>query len=112
VDDATGAFPAYFMINCAHPEDFGDALAGIGPIRGLRANTSRCSHQELDNAEELDDGNPVELGRQIADLMRSHPQIAVVGGCCGTDHRHIAEIGAAAAGGLKVASPPAGFRQP
>jgi homocysteine S-methyltransferase len=98
VDDATGAYPAYFMINCAHPEHFGEALAGIDRIRGLRANASRCSHAELD------DGNPAELGRQFADLMRSNPQLCVIGGCCGTDHRHIAEIAGSVLGRERAAA--------
>lgn len=92
VDAATGNAPAYFMINCAHPTHFAAALAGNPRIRGLRANASSCSHEELDNAEVLDDGNPVELGGQFAELMRAHPQLTVVGGCCGTDHRHIEQI--------------------
>lgn len=92
VDAATGNAPAYFMINCAHPTHFEAALAGNPRIRGLRANASSCSHEELDNAEVLDDGNPVELGGQFAALMRAHPQLSVVGGCCGTDHRHIEQI--------------------
>lgn len=97
VDDATGGYPAYFMINCAHPTHFEKVLAGIGRIRGLRANASSCSHEELDNAEELDDGNPEELGRQFADLMRAYPHLSVLGGCCGTDHRHLEHIGRAVA---------------
>lgn len=92
VDAATDNGPAYFMINCAHPTHFEAALAGNTRIRGLRANASSCSHEELDNSEVLDDGNPVELGSQFADLMRAHPQLSVVGGCCGTDHRHIEQI--------------------
>lgn len=98
VDDVTDGYPAYFMINCAHPTHFGQVLGGLDRIRGLRANASRCSHEELDNAEELDDGNPVELGQQFAGLLRDHPQLSVIGGCCGTDHRHIEQIGKAAAG--------------
>ena len=95
VDAATGASPAYFMINCAHPTHFEGALAGLDRVQGLRANASRCSHEELDNSEVLDDGNPVELGQQFVALMRDNPQLTVLGGCCGTDHRHIAEIGQA-----------------
>jgi len=95
VDAATGASPAYFMINCAHPTHFEGALAGLDRVQGLRANASRCSHEELDNSEVLDDGNPVELGQQFVALMRDNPQLTVLDGCCGTDHRHIAEIGQA-----------------
>lgn len=92
VDPATGNGPAYFMINCAHPTHFQEALAGNPRIRGLRANASSCSHDKLDNCEVLDDGNPVELGSQFADLMRANPQLTVIGGCYGTDHRHIEQI--------------------
>jgi S-methylmethionine-dependent homocysteine/selenocysteine methylase len=96
VDAATGKGPAYYMINCAHPDHFEDALkAGEGwvkRIRGLRANASRMSHAELDEATVLDDGNPTELGRQYRDLRTRLPQITVMGGCCGTDHRHIEAI--------------------
>ena len=96
VDAASGGYPAYFMINCAHPTHFVDKLTSGGDwvmrVRGLRANASKCSHEELDNAEVLDDGDPVELGGELAAIRRSLPHITVVGGCCGTDHRHIGEI--------------------
>jgi S-methylmethionine-dependent homocysteine/selenocysteine methylase len=96
VDAATGAYPAYFMINCAHPTHFEDALADgeawTARIGGIRANASRLSHAELDEATELDDGDPAELGRQCRDLRRRFRGINVLGGCCGTDHRHIESI--------------------
>lgn len=91
-DAATGAAPIYYMINCAHPEHFRDVLnedAWCRRIRGVRANASRLSHAELDEAETLDDGDPVEFGALHADLSRILPALKVVGGCCGTDHRHI-----------------------
>ena len=96
VDDATAGHPAYYMINCAHPTHFDHALDG-GPwtarIRGLRANASRQSHAELNESPELDAGDPVELGGQYADLRRTRlPQLNVMGGCCGTDHRHVEAI--------------------
>jgi S-methylmethionine-dependent homocysteine/selenocysteine methylase len=96
VDAATGAYPAYFMINCAHPTHFEDALvngeAWTARIGGLRANASALSHAELDEVTELDDGDPEELGRQYRDLRRRFGSINVLGGCCGTDHRHIESI--------------------
>jgi homocysteine S-methyltransferase len=96
VDAATGAAPAYYMINCAHPTHFESALkaneAWIKRVRGIRANASRRSHAELDEATDLDDGDPVELGRQYRDLRRSFRQFTVLGGCCGTDHRHVEQI--------------------
>lgn len=94
VDEETGRAPAYYMINCAHPEHFADVLEDDGSgwttrIRGLRANASRKSHAELDESETLDDGDPDELGRDYALLVARLPSLSVYGGCCGTDHRHI-----------------------
>jgi S-methylmethionine-dependent homocysteine/selenocysteine methylase len=92
VDEATGSSVAYFMINCAHPTHFRNTLQGgawTQRVRGLRANASRRSHQELNDAPDLDDGDPIELGGEYQDLLRRHPQINVLGGCCGTDHRHL-----------------------
>ena len=95
VDQATGNGPVYFMINCAHPTHFDNVLDGgawIERIRGIRANASKCSHAELNEAEVLDAGNPVELGEQYRDLRNRFKHINVLGGCCGTDHRHIEQI--------------------
>jgi S-methylmethionine-dependent homocysteine/selenocysteine methylase len=96
VDADTDGAPAYFMINCAHPTHFEHVLVEGEPwlerLGGLRANASRKSHAELDESDELDDGNPVELGEQYGALRSRLPHVTVVGGCCGTDHRHIDEI--------------------
>ena len=96
VDAETDNGPAYFMINCAHPTHFRETVAGDAPwkhrVWGLRANASRLSHAELDNSEELDDGDPTELGRQYRDLQAHLPNLKVFGGCCGTDHRHVGAI--------------------
>jgi S-methylmethionine-dependent homocysteine/selenocysteine methylase len=96
VDKKTDNTPVYYMINCAHPTHFEGALASgeswVQRIRGLRANASTKSHAELDGAEELDDGNPVELGRQYKELTGRLHHLNVLGGCCGTDHRHVEEI--------------------
>jgi len=96
VDAATAQGPAYYMINCAHPTHFEDALAAgeawARRVRGLRANASSKSHAELDQAEELDDGDPAELGSQYRALRDRLPHLVVLGGCCGTDQRHIGAI--------------------
>ena len=97
VDEATEQAPAYYMINCAHPAHFEHVL-GAGEawtlrLGGLRANASKRSHAELDNAQDLDDGDPDALALGYAALRRRLPRITVLGGCCGTDHRHIARIG-------------------
>jgi homocysteine S-methyltransferase len=96
VDVATGACAAYFMVNCAHPTHFADAMATDGAWRqrlaGLRANASMKSHVELDEATELDEGDPVDLGARHAALRELLPTVTVLGGCCGTDARHVAAI--------------------
>ena len=96
VDDATDGAPAYYMINCAHPTHFESALADGGGwlerIGGLRTNASTKSHAELDEAEELDEGDPADLGARHAALKALLPKVNVLGGCCGTDHRHVGEI--------------------
>ena len=99
VDTATDRAAAYFMINCAHPTHFGAALVTCEPwikrLRGIRANASRLSHTELNEVSDLDAGDPQELAAQYGELLRRHPHINVLGGCCGTDHRHVGEIGRA-----------------
>ena len=96
-DAETDGYAAYYMINCAHPTHFEDVLRNAGDwrlrIRGLRANASRRSHAELDEATELDAGNPIELGEEYRALLSLLPNVTVVGGCCGTDHRHVEAIG-------------------
>jgi homocysteine S-methyltransferase len=99
VDAETDGSIAYFMINCAHPNHFAHVLEEGGDwrgrIRGLRANASEKSHAELDEAEELDPGDPSALAQHYRELQTRLPNLTVVGGCCGTSHRHVAEICAA-----------------
>jgi len=96
VDAATSGYPSYYMINCAHPTHFDKVLGSGEPwverIRGLRANASRMSHAELNESAELDTGNPTELGVEHAEIKRRLRQLNVMGGCCGTDHRHVEKI--------------------
>jgi S-methylmethionine-dependent homocysteine/selenocysteine methylase len=100
--DACGAAPAYYMINCAHPDHFRDVLEAGGSwrerIRAVRANASRKSHAELDESTELDAGDPGGLGQDYAALRKLLPNLSVFGGCCGTDHRHIAAMADACVG--------------
>jgi homocysteine S-methyltransferase len=95
VDTETGGAPAYFMVNCAHPTHFEDELEA-GParerIRGIRANASKMSHAELDEADQLDAGDPDELADGYVRLREHLPNLNVLGGCCGTDHRHVRAI--------------------
>jgi homocysteine S-methyltransferase len=87
--------PAYFVINCAHPThvargvDDGDWR---DRVHGLRVNASTMSHEELDESEELDAGDPTQLALDVQDLRRSLPALSIIGGCCGTDARHVAAM--------------------
>ncbi len=98
-DDATGAAPRHYMINCAHPSHFehvvGSAESWTSRIGGLRANASRLSHAELDEMTELDDGDPADLAARYVALREALPALQVLGGCCGTDDRHVAAIATA-----------------
>lgn len=100
-DEATHQYASYFMVNCAHPTHFEHVLddnqAWRQRIRGVRANASMRSHAELDESPDLDAGNPVELGGQYQALRQILPQLTILGGCCGTDHRHVEAICAAVA---------------
>jgi Homocysteine/selenocysteine methylase (S-methylmethionine-dependent) len=96
VDTATDCYASYFQINCAHPTHFHHVLADDGQwlerIRGLRANASKKSHAELDASTTLDAGDPQELGESYQKMMKNLRNLSLIGGCCGTDHRHIAAM--------------------
>ncbi len=92
--------PAYFVINCAHPSHI---LAGLQSdhdldtawrerIGGLRVNASTMTHAELDESEVLDDGDPVQLAIDQQPLIDAFANLEVLGGCCGTDARHVAAM--------------------
>lgn len=97
-DAATDGYATHFMVNCAHPTHFAHVLDGTAPwaarIGGIRANASQLSHAELDQMVELDSGDPDDLAARYVDLRASLPNLHVLGGCCGTDHRHVAAIAA------------------
>ena len=90
VDSEAAGGPSYYMLNCAHPDHFDlTSNAWLDRIGGVRANASRMSHLELDESETLDDGDPEEFGTLHADLKSKLKNLRVIGGCCGTDHRHV-----------------------
>jgi S-methylmethionine-dependent homocysteine/selenocysteine methylase len=101
IDQASDGVAAYFMINCAHPTHFDHVLdsdtSWAHRVKSIRANASTMSHEELDNAEELDRGDPAALAAHYVQLREMLPDLRVVGGCCGTDHEHIEAITAALA---------------
>ena len=95
VEAATGGAPVYYGVNCAHPSHFASALPSdpIGArLRSVRANASRMSHAELDESPALDAGDPLELVGDYLRLHAQHPSISILGGCCGTDARHMQAI--------------------
>ncbi|MDH3999035.1 MAG: homocysteine S-methyltransferase family protein [Desulfuromonadales bacterium] len=96
VDEQTDSAPVYYMLNCAHPSHFSGALDEKAPwakrIKGVRANASAKSHAELDEAEALDAGDPIQLADQYRQLLERLPNINVLGGCCGTDLTHLKAI--------------------
>ena len=94
VDRATDGAPAYYMVNCAHPTHLDAVLSagGLERVRGLRANASTKSHAELDEAEDLDQGDPDDLAERYRAIRPLMPGLNVLGGCCGTDERHIEAI--------------------
>ncbi|MFD4640745.1 homocysteine S-methyltransferase family protein [Lentzea sp. NPDC058436] len=102
VDRDTNGYPAYYMVNCAHPTHIAPALdpgaEWTQRLRGIRANASKLSHAELDEAETLDRGDPEEFADDYRKLRQSFPQLTVLGGCCGTDHRHVDAISRAFSG--------------
>ena len=95
VDAATGSAPVYYMINCTHPTEFTPGLnegAWTARLGGFLPNAVAMETLDLCKLGHLEDGDPVELGGQMAALARRFPHVNVWGGCCGTDGRHIGEI--------------------
>ena len=94
LDAATEAGAAHVLVNCAHPDHVSPGLSAAAPwverIAGIEVNSSRLTHAELDEAEELDEGDLPDLTRRTRELAESLPAVRIVGGCCGTDVRHIA----------------------
>jgi S-methylmethionine-dependent homocysteine/selenocysteine methylase len=103
-DEATNSAPLFYGVNCSHPTHLLPTLEKASEaneewlerFRGFRANASPRSHEELDNSTELDRGNVKELARSLSDMRETY-SLHVVGGCCGTDHEHIAAIAETAA---------------
>jgi S-methylmethionine-dependent homocysteine/selenocysteine methylase len=89
------ADPDWFGINCAHPTHMTQAFDGgewQARIGAVRPNASTLTHEELDVMEELDEGDLGLLTSSFGQLWTHLPQLAVVGGCCGTDARHVASL--------------------
>lgn len=104
IDRAAARAPACYMANCVHPSIVYRALAQ--PLNrcetvarrflGVQANTSPLSYKELDGAVDLKSSAPAALARSMAHL-REVMDLRILGGCCGTDTRHMEEIAKRAA---------------
>ena len=96
VENASDGYPAYYMINCAYPTHFAHILETDEPwvkrIRGIRGNASTRSHAELDSAPDLDAGDPIDFGQRYSALRARQGQLTILGGCCGTDCRHVEQV--------------------
>ena len=88
--------PDYFLLNCAHPLHVGAGIGGgegwADRVVGLRCNASTQSHAELDESEVLDEGDLTVFVDAHEELRRRFPRLSVLGGCCGTDRRHVAAL--------------------
>lgn len=89
--------PDHYLVNCAHPSHIARGLASLTPrqrdtIRGVRGNASTLSHAELDESTTLEDGDPAAFASATAKLSALLPNLSILGGCCGTDTRHVAAI--------------------
>jgi S-methylmethionine-dependent homocysteine/selenocysteine methylase len=95
VDKATENTPIYYMVNCVHPSILVHTLnpeeTWVARIHGIKGNASKKSHAELNNSTELHDGNPVEFGACNRTLFNKLKNLNILGGCCGTDSRHVEE---------------------
>lgn len=96
IDARTGGGAAWFGTNCAHPLEFAPALAEGGDwlqrLRYIRPNAVKMEQIALCKLGHLEDGDPIELGRQMAEVAAELPAADILGGCCGTDERHLETI--------------------
>lgn len=99
IDAAAAPAPLCYLLNCVHPRVFEAALLSErGRSRcvrerviGLQANASAKSPEELDGSPCLDSDPPEVLADAMLRLRRRFGT-KILGGCCGTDNRHIACI--------------------
>ena len=96
IDTDVNPKPIAYMVNCTHTSFFKSAMMHAAHssatvrkrIAGLFANTAALKPEELDNSEELVEEDPQTFGKSVAGL---HTELGmkILGGCCGTDDRHI-----------------------
>jgi S-methylmethionine-dependent homocysteine/selenocysteine methylase len=98
VDRTVSPVPLHIMIGCVHPTRVramqSSATNGLpARVAGLKANASTLPPEELDKLGHLDEGDFRLFAEQMAQLRRDYG-LRILGGCCGTNHRHIAALAA------------------
>lgn len=96
IDQFVTPQPLFYMTNCVHPTVLRKAIENgenstnlvKQRLRGIQANTSSKSPEELDGSAELVSEDITTLVEEMVYLHNNH-KIKVLGGCCGTDERHI-----------------------
>ena len=99
IDDAVIPKPTAYLVNCTHVSIFRDAILDEvnssslvrARIAGLLANTAALKPEELDNSSGLVEEAPEIFGQSVASLHKDLG-MKILGGCCGTDHRHIRHL--------------------
>lgn len=96
IDSSVDTPPICYMVNCIHPNVLNQALANpnldtkfiMSRLFGIQANTSSKSPEELDGSSELF-SDPEEVIIEGLINLRQQFGLKILGGCCGTDQRHI-----------------------
>ncbi|BCZ47729.1 homocysteine S-methyltransferase [Clostridium gelidum] len=99
IDKYTTRKPLCYMTNCVHPKVLNSALSQEynetsvvkERFKGIQANTSELSPEELDNCAELKTSDSIRLANDMINLYNKF-NLKIFGGCCGTDNTHIEEI--------------------
>lgn len=95
VDAATDHYTSFFGLNCSHPYEFEPAIDEtdwMKRVRVIRPNAAKMDKISLCKLGHLEEGNPVELGQQMASVLDRFPHMDIWGGCCGTCETHLEEI--------------------
>ncbi|MEI6209237.1 MAG: homocysteine S-methyltransferase family protein [Desulfuromonadales bacterium] len=96
IDTVVESRPLAYLINCTHASVFRSAMLHGGNssplvrkrVIGLLANTAALSPEELDVSPDLVEEVPEIFGRSVS-ALRGELGMQILGGCCGTDNRHI-----------------------
>ncbi len=91
LDRRLGRQPLGYMVNCAYPTFLSIAAQqeeALARLIGFQANASDLDQCDLDGSCEIH-ANPVEEWGRAMRIIHTEAGIPIMGGCCGTDGRHI-----------------------